>query len=155
MFKEHYYLDLAMPPAAHYFIGVVEGSPVCHLAVMPMFTAHAYRASRLVTLPEWQGAGVGTKFLNYIMEFHKEGKGRRGHKLPTLFHTSHPQLIAYLNRNPKWVLKSQMLYGDNKKKSGASISRAQKKKNGMTTGGKGGGGFGGHFRAVQGFKYLG
>ena len=153
MFKEHYYLDLPMPPAAQYFIGVVDGSPVCHLAVMPMFTAHAYRASRLVTLPEWQGAGVGTKFLNYVVDFHKEGNGRRGHKLPTLFHTSHPQLIAYLNRNPKWILKSQMLYGGNKKKSGNSIAKAQAGKN--TIGSKATSGYGGHFRAVQGFKYLG
>ncbi len=146
-----------MPPAAQYFIGVVDGVPVCHLAVMPMFTAHAYRASRLVTLPEWQGAGVGTKFLNFVMEFHKEGNGRRGHKLPTLFHTSHPQLISYLNRNPNWILKSQMLYGSNKKKSGSSIAKAQAKK-GVKTIGSGAnksGGFGGHFRAVQGFKYLG
>tara|TARA_R110002096_G_C14610216_1_gene723354 strand:- start:1016 stop:1483 length:468 start_codon:yes stop_codon:yes gene_type:complete len=155
MFKEHYYLDLPMPPAAHYFIGVVEGNPVCHLAVMPMFNAHAYRASRLVTLPEWQGAGVGTKFLNYIMQFHKEGKGRRGHKLPTFFHTSHPQLIAYLNRNPKWILKSQVLYGGNKKRSAASISKGQTKKKSKTIGTDKSGGFGGHLRAVQGFKYLG
>jgi len=157
MFKEHYYLDLPMPPAAMYFIGVVDGIPVCHLAVMPMFTAHAYRASRLVTMPEWQGAGVGTKFLNFVVEFHKEGNGRRGHKLPTLFHTSHPQLISYLNRSPLWVLKSQMLYGANKKKSGASISKAQKKKKKKTIGSGADktGGFGGHFRAVQGFKYLG
>ena len=128
MFKEHYYLDLPMPPAAQYFIGAVDGSPVCHLAVMPMFTAHAYRASRLVTLPEWQGAGVGTKFLNYVVDFHKEGNGRRGHKLPTLFHTSHPQLIAYL-------------------------AKAQAGKS--TIGSKATSGYGGHFRAVQGFKYLG
>ena len=87
------------------------------------------------------------------MEFHKEGRGRRGHKLPTLFHTSHPQLIAYLNRNPKWILKSQMLYGGNKAKSGRSISKAQRGKSGIAS--KGTSGFGGHFRAVQGFKYLG
>lgn len=157
MFKEHYYLDLPMPPAAMYFIGVVGGEPVCHLAVMPMFTAHAYRASRLVTMPEWQGAGVGTKFLNYVVEYHKQGNGRKGHKLPTLFHTSHPQLISYLNRSPLWVLKSQMLYGANKKKSGESISKAQKKKKKKTigSGAEKTGGFGGHFRAVQGFKYLG
>ncbi len=143
-----------MPPAAEYFIGVVAGEPVCHLAVMPMFTAHSYRASRLVTLPEWQGAGVGTKFLSYVMEYHKQGKGRCGHKLPTIFHTSHPQLIGYLNRNPNWILKSQVLYGGNKVKSAKSISKAQMRK-GIESIGSTAGGYGGHFRAVQGFKYLG
>ena len=152
-YKEHYYLDLPMPPAAEYFIGTVDGELVTHLAVCPMFTAHAYRATRLVTVPEWQGAGVGTKFLNLIMEYHKDGKGRCGHKLPTLFHTSHPQLIAYLNRNPKWILKSQVLFGSDKVKSGKSISKANKGKNSIGAVIKAG--FGGHFRAVQGFKYLG
>jgi len=156
-FKQHYYLDLKFPPAAEYFIGTIDGELVSHVAVMPMFTAHSYRASRLVVMPEWQGAGVGTKFLEYIMEYHKQGNGRRGHKLPTLFHTSHPQLIGYLNRSPKWVLKSQMLYGANKKKSGESIARAQTNRNKKNIGSNAAktGGFGGHFRAVQGFKYIG
>jgi len=146
-----------MPPAAEYFMGTVNGEPVSHLAVCPMFTAHAYRATRLVTVPEWQGAGVGTKFLTYVMEYHKSGYGRRGHKLPTIFHTSHPQLIAYLNRSSNWVLKSQQMYGGNKKKSGGSIARAQigKKKNTIGSKSEKSGGYGGHFRAVQGFKYIG
>lgn len=142
-----------MPPAGEYFIGVVDGEPVCHLCVCPMFTAHVYRATRLVTVPEWQGAGVGTKFLTYIMEYHKDGHGRRGHKLPTIFHTSHPQLIGYLNRSKSWVLKSQSMYGANKNDSRKSIMKAQKGR--KTVGSKGATGFGGHFRAVQGFKYIG
>lgn len=156
-FKQHYYLDLNFPPAAQYFIGTIDGELVCHVAVMPMFTAHAYRASRLVVMPEWQGAGVGTKFLEYVMEYHKQGNGRCNHKLPTLFHTSHPQLIGYLNRSPKWILKSQMLYGANKKRSGESIARGQRKKPKRTIGSNASktGGYGGHFRAVQGFKYIG
>ncbi len=50
-----------------------------------------------------------------------------------------------------------MLYGGNKKKSGASISKAQKNKKNKTIGSGADktGGFGGHFRAVQGFKYIG
>ena len=142
-----------MPPAAEYFIGAVNGELVCHLAVCPMFTAAAYRATRLVVMPEWQGAGVGTKFLEAICEYHKEGNGRCARRYPTLFHTSHPQLIAFLSRSPNWVLKSQMLYGSEKAKSRASIRKA-----GLVAGGTAlvtGGGYGGHFRAVQGFKYVG
>jgi GNAT superfamily N-acetyltransferase len=154
-FKEHYYLDLPFPPAAEYFIGTIDGELVSHVAVCPMFTANAYRATRLVVMPEWQGAGVGTKFLEFVVEYHKQGNGRRGHKLPTLFHTSHPQLIAYLNRNPKWVLKSQQMFGGNKKKSGQSIAKAQAKNKDGFHSAKKSGGYGGHFRAVQGFKYVG
>jgi GNAT superfamily N-acetyltransferase len=146
MFKPHYYLDLAIPPAAECFVGVVGGEPVCHVSVSPFFTANAYRATRLVVMPEWQGAGVGTKFLEWVCEYHKVGRGRTGKRLPTLFHTSHPQLVAYLKRSPSWVLKSQQMYGGDKRKSARTIGRA----GGMVVSG-----FGGHFRAVQGFKYLG
>ena len=55
-----------MPPAAEYFVGTVNGELVCHLAVCPMFTAKAYRATRLVVMPEWQGAWVGIKFLEWV-----------------------------------------------------------------------------------------
>ena len=140
-----------MPPAAEYFVGTVGNELVCHMAVCPFFTANAYRATRLVVMPEWQGAGVGTKFLEWVCEYHKNGNGRCGHKLPTLFHTSHPQLVGYLKSSKKWVLKSQVLYGGNKVKSEKSIKKAR------NAGGKTGGGigYGGHFRSVQGFKYIG
>lgn len=88
------------------------------------------------------------------MEHHKQGKGRRGHKLPTIFHTSHPQLIGFLNRSKNWVLKSQVLFGGNKKKSGASIAKSNKGKP-KSIASSGTSGYGGHFRAVQGFKYIG
>jgi len=140
-----------MPPAAEYFIGTVNGELTCHLAVCPFFTANAYRATRLVVMPEWQGAGVGTKFLEWVCEYHKSGLGRCGKKLPTLFHTSHPQLIGYLKASKKWVLKSQSLFGGVKSKSKSAIKKASARK-----GVKGvGTGYGGHFRAVQGFKYIG
>lgn len=142
-----------MPPAAEYFIGTVNGELVCHLAVCPFFTARAYRATRLVVMPEWQGAGVGTKFLEYVCEYHKQGRGRCGKKLPTIFHTSHPQLVGYLKKSPQWILKSQQLYGGVKSKSSKTIRKAQLKKGGEIIGGASG--YGGHFRAVQGFKYIG
>ena len=140
-----------MPPAAEYFIGTVDDELVAHLAVCPMFTAKAYRATRLVVMPEWQGAGVGTKFLEWVCEYHAQGNGRCNKKLPTLFHTSHPQLIGYLKRSPRWVLKSQQMYGSNKAKSGRSIAKARAKRGERALGQ----GYGGHYRAVQGFKYKG
>lgn len=150
MFKPHYYLDLPIPPAAMAFIGVVDGEPVAHVMVTPLFTANAYRATRLVVMPEWQGAGVGTKFLNWVCQYHMEGNGRKNKKFPTHFHTSHPQLCSYLRYSKLWIQKSARLYGSNKARSMASIRRASK-----SIGKKIGTGYGGHFRAVQGFKYIG
>lgn len=151
-YKHHYYLELPMPPAAEYFIGTVNGELACHLAVSPLFTANGYRATRLVTMPEWQGAGVGFTFLNYIAQYHLNGKGRKNKKFVTFFHTSHPQLCMALRKNKKWIQTSGRLYGANKRRSANSIMKSHKKNNskGIT-----GVGYGGHFRAVQGFKYIG
>jgi GNAT superfamily N-acetyltransferase len=150
-FKPHYYLDLPMPIAAEYFVGTVDGELACHLAVSPWFHLNGYRATRLVTMPEWQGAGVGTRFLNAIAQYHLEGNGRRNKQLPTYFHTSHPQLCSALRRSDKWVQVSAKLYGDNKVRSNKSLAKSAKAKGNKVVSS----GYGGHFRAVQGFKYIG
>lgn len=150
-FEPHYYLRLPRPIAPEYFIGTVSGELACHAAVCPWFHNGGYRATRLVTMPEWQGAGVGTRFLNAIAQYHMDGNGRGGKKLPTFFHTSHPQLCAALRRSPYWAQTSAKLYGDNKARSIRTLAKSLEKSGGIITGS----GFGGHFRAVQGFKYTG
>lgn len=151
-YKQHYYLDLPMPVAAEYFVGVVNGELVNHLAVSPLFTAKAYRATRLVTMPEWQGCGAGTAFLNEICRLHLEGKGRCGKNYPTLFHTSHPQLCGYLRQSRHWRQVSAKLYGGNKVKSNKSLQNSIRRKGGSGISALG---YGGHFRAIQGFKFMG
>lgn len=154
-FKPHYYLDLPMPIAAEYFVGTVNGELACHLAVCPWFHLKGYRATRLVTMPEWQGAGVGTRFLDAIAQYHLDGNGRQNKQLPTFFHTSHPQLCAALRRSPKWAQVSARLYGDNKKKNVEAMRRSEQKNGKKLNGSIQSSGFGGHFRAIQGFKYIG
>ena len=153
-FKPHYYLDLPHPVAAQYFIGVIDNEPVCHLAVTPLFTAKAYRATRLVVMPEWQGIGVGTKFLNVVCQYHLDGNGRCGHKYPVFFHTSHPQLCRALRHSNKWVQTGAMLYGGNKARCAKSINKSRASR-GKNTKEYSSSGYGGHFRAVQSFKYIG
>jgi hypothetical protein len=97
-------------------------------------------------MPEWQGAGVGTRFMNWVCAYHKGGRGRCGKKLPTYFHTSHPQLCQFLKRSSDWKQVSAALFGGNKAASKKSINKS---------GNPVGTGFGGHFRAIQGFKYIG
>jgi len=111
-------------------------------------------------MPEWQGAGIGTRFLDAIGQYHLEGRGRCGHKFPMFFHTSHPQLCAALRRSNKWVQTNSQLFGANKVKSAININRSREKSGKTFTSrgrtGKGcTSGYGGHFRAVQSFKYLG
>lgn len=150
-FEPHYYLKLPSMIAAEYFVGTVDGELVSHVAVAPRFNTGGFRASRLVVMPEWQGAGVGMRFLNEICRMHLDGENRYKKKYPTYFHTSHPALSSALRRDPKWTQVSAALYGGNKQMSRRSINKSAKKKGrtGVNAG------YGGHFRAIQGFKYIG
>jgi len=148
MFEPHHYLKLPRMVAAEYFVGAVDGEPVCHLGVAPRLEVGGVRACRMVVMPEWQGAGVGVRFLNSICQWYVDGKSKYGNRVKTsYFHTSHPGLVAALRRDKKWVQVSANLYGGDKVKSARSISRSN--------GGALIAGYGGHFRAVQGFKYIG
>lgn len=145
-YKPHYYLDLPEPVAAEHYIGTVNGELACHICICPRFEVHGYRGTRLVTMPEWQGAGVGSRFLNYMAQYCLDGNARCNRPYPLYFHTSHPQLCGYLRHSKKWVQVSAMLFGGNKKRSNATLRKSGSRINS---------GFGGHFRAVQGFKYVG
>ena len=109
------------------------------------------RACRLVVMPEWQGAGVGIRFLNAVCERWRDGRNWHGLKVPTLFHTSHPGLAAGLRRDPCWEQISAMLCGSHKGKSERSIRRSAEAVGKVPVMA----GYGGHFRAVQGFRYYG
>lgn len=153
-FEPHHYLKLPRMIAATYYVGTVDGELVCHVATSPKFDIGGMRACRLVVMPEWQGAGVGTRFLDQVCDLQLQGQNKWGRKCPTYFHTSHPGLAFALRRSKKWVQVSAKLHGDNKAKSAASLRKSQSR----SPRGSGIGaatGFGGHFRAVQGFKYIG
>jgi ABC-type ATPase involved in cell division len=149
LFEPHHYLKLPCMVAANYYVGFIENNPICHIAVAPRLNIGGMRACRMVVMPEWQGAGVGMKFLNEVCRlqftdantFHERVKA-------VYFHTSHPALCAALRRDRKWVQVSQMMGGGNKGKCIASLNKTSNSRIG--TGSKAG--FGGHLRAVQGFK---
>ena len=143
-FKHHHYLLGSGPmPFSTAFTGfdVVTGDPVCFVGVTGLWAGQrrVARACRLVTHPEWQGAGIGLRFLNAIAEREWRGEGFIGTPVPTLFHTAHPALCAGLRRNPHWVQVSQRLTGD----KGKAIKPGSKMA------------YGKHLRSVAGFRYKG
>lgn len=156
-YKPHYYLDLPEPVNATHYIGTVDGELACHVVIAPFFQCGGYRMTRLVTMPEWQGAGVGSKFLNYMAEYALSGKAKFGRKLPAYFHTSHPQLCGYLRRSKKWKQVSGALYRTEGVKTLSEKNREKqfRKKTGKLCPTVPARRYGGHFRAVQGFKYIG
>jgi len=139
-FEPHHYLKLPHMIAATCYVGFVEGEPVAHVAFSTRPGMAEARACRLVVMPEWQGAGVGVRFLNAVCAQWRGGNNRYGKPLLTLFHTSHPGLAAALRRDRMWDQVSAVLYGPGKQKS--ALGR------GMKTG------YGGHLRAIQGFRYV-
>lgn len=151
-FEPHHYLKLPHMIAATNYVGWINGDPVAHVAVATRPGLVEARACRLVVMPEWQGAGVGMRFLNAVCGGWLEGRNRYGLPLRTLFHTSHPGLANALRRDPAWTQVSAALHGEHKGKSAATISRSRDANGKKASGGSG---YGGHFRAVQGFRYLG
>ena len=154
-FEPHHYLKLPRMTAASCYVGFIDGEPVAHLGVSSAMLAKGghhtveARACRMVVLPEWQGAGVGMKFLNEVCRLQYAGQGHlSGRRVTTVFHTSHPQLASALRRDAKWRQVTASLYGANKARSRASMVKSD----GVTAHGHG---YGGHLRAVQGFRYIG
>lgn len=151
LFEPHHYLKLPHMIAATCYVATIEGEPVAHVAVSTRPGLVEARACRLVVMPEWQGAGAGMRFLNAVCDAWLHGLNRYGLPLRTLFHTSHPGLAAALRRDRCWTQVSASLFGDHKGRSQASVAASAIRKGKESPGA----GYGGHFRAVQGFRYLG
>lgn len=162
LFKPHHYLSSGPMIGAKCYVGFVDGEPVVHMGVgtknVPVrnkrgrsVQAVEARGCRLVTMPEWQGAGIASKFMREVCDLQLRGEGvLPGRKMTTLFHTSHPQLCESLRRDPRWRQVSGGLTGA---KTGTSIQSLRSSAAQM--GNVKRAGFGGHFRAVQGFRYYG
>lgn len=150
-FEPHHYLKLPHMIAATYYVATAGDQLVAHVAVGTRPGMAEARACRLVVMPEWQGAGIGLRFLAAVCDRWRQGRNRYRIKVPTLFHTSHPGLCAALRRDPRWTQVSGSLVGSNRERSKASMVRSAARGKMTATGS----GYGGHFRAVQGFRYLG
>lgn len=143
--KKHHYLDSGPLPFSTAFTGfdLGSGDPVAFVGVtgMAIGRLRVARACRLVVHPEWQGAGIGIRFLNTLCQRELEGIGFIGAPVPTYFHTAHPGLVAGLRRSDAWHQVSQNLVSFRTSKPPKGVSREKW--------------FGGHWRSVAGFKYVG
>jgi energy-coupling factor transporter ATP-binding protein EcfA2 len=145
-FEIHHYLKVPKMVAATNYVLAVDGGLVAHIAISTRPGMKEARACRLVVMPEWQGAGLGMKFMETVLQMWVDGENRFGIKMPSLFHTSHPGLIAALKGRRGWRFVSRQICGVNKARSRATMIRS----------GQGAAaGYGGHTRAVMGFRYVG
>lgn len=112
IFAPHHYLKVPLPIAAKYYVGFVDGEPVAYIAACPWLQSNAMRLTRLVVMPEWQGIGVGMRFLNAVADLQFTPVNHLFERVRRVnITTSHPGLVAALGRSTSWKHTAQQLYG--------------------------------------------
>jgi ABC-type lipoprotein export system ATPase subunit/GNAT superfamily N-acetyltransferase len=105
IFKQHHYLSQDLNKAAKCFVFLMNDKPVAFIAILPMPSGtiqNAYRVSRLVVLPDFQGLGIGIDILNLIGSMYKKDNKKLYIK------TSNPSLFKGMERNKEhWQLTTQ------------------------------------------------
>jgi GNAT superfamily N-acetyltransferase len=99
MFARHHYLSGALSQYARCFLALWSGVPVAFCATLALIGhKNRWRISRIVTLPDYQGVGVGMAVAEAVAECH----ARQGCRMNVT--ASHPALIAHCRRSPRWRL---------------------------------------------------
>jgi GNAT superfamily N-acetyltransferase len=97
LFARHHYLSGALNPTARCFLGLWRNEPVSFCATLAMIGRKGHRRiSRIVTLPDYQGIGIGMAMTEAVAQIHR-GEGFR-----VSVTASHPALIAHCRRSPHW-----------------------------------------------------
>jgi len=99
IFREHHYLDHTISKAAHCYVGYWGDEPVTFVGVLHHphpNTKVLKRVTRFVTLPEYQGLGIGMCVLNQIAQHHRADGYRY------IIQTSHPGLMKVIDRDSSW-----------------------------------------------------
>src|SRR5262249_19544220 len=101
LFSHHHYLSHSLSPASVCFAAWWRGRPVAFSAWLPFVGTGrpARREHRTVTLPDYQGVGIGHALSGLV------GALWRGLGWRALSTTTHPALIQSRLRSPFWVLR--------------------------------------------------
>lgn len=134
LFAPHHYLDGKLNPAARCYVGLVEGEPAVFAATLNNFRKNHLRVTRLVTLPTYQGVGLGGHMLDELSRHLTEGGATHIH-----ISGSHPAVVAHCNRSASWEFRQLLKTG--RKRSGMYRENPQWK---TSTG-----------RAVATFRFVG
>lgn len=102
LFAKHHYLDSKEIPGSVCYVGEIDGVPACFVAVRSaMGHQGVRRISRIVTMPDFQGVGVGMACLNTVAEL---TLARDGCERVTIV-TGHPAMMHALERSRQWKLQ--------------------------------------------------
>ncbi len=97
MFARHHYLSGRLGRAARCYLALWSGVPVAFCATVTLIGhKDRWRVSRIVTLPDYQGVGIGTAVMEAVAEIHLE----QGHRVNAT--ASHPAILAHWRRSKRW-----------------------------------------------------
>lgn len=97
LFARHHYLSGSLAPSARCYLAHWNGTPVAFCGILPLIGyKNRRRISRLVTLPDFQGLGIGMRFAEAVGAMYREAEMRLN------ITSSHPALIAHCKKSPLW-----------------------------------------------------
>jgi GNAT superfamily N-acetyltransferase len=112
LFKRHHYLSGSLAAGARCYLATWEGVPVNFCATLPVIARKNHRRfTRIVTLPDYQGIGIGMRAVAAVAELH------RAEGLRINVTSSHPALIRHCQNSRLWKTV-------NVRKTGGSPRRA-------------------------------
>ncbi len=89
MFRQYHYLNGNLGAGVRCYAAVYNKKPIAFIAVACVkMKGKFYRVSRLVVLPDYQGIGIGKRFLNFVAELYSSQT-----RMPFYILTSNPQII--------------------------------------------------------------
>lgn len=97
LFERHHYLSGSLHPQARCYLATWDGEPVSFAATLPLVARRRRRRfTRIVTLPDYQGVGIGMRFVAAVAKLEQN----EGYRVSVT--SSHPGLIAHCCRSPVW-----------------------------------------------------
>ena len=97
IFRQYQYLNGKSDAGVRCYVALYQNKPIAFIAIVcTRMKAKYYRVSRSVVLPDYQGIGIGKRFLDFIAELYSSQT-----KMPFYTLTSNPQLIHGRLRNWK------------------------------------------------------
>ena len=106
VFAPHHYLSGALSGLARCYAAWWKGSPISFCATLPVIGRKGHwRISRIVTLPDFQGVGIGMRVAEAVCDLHRA----QGHRINVT--ASHPALIAHCGKSPLWRTARVLKHG--------------------------------------------
>ncbi len=97
LFARHHYLSGSLSRFARCFLATWAGNPVSFCATISLIGRKwRWRVTRMVTLPDYQGLGIGMAVAEAVGDLHR----RQGERLNLT--ASHPAVIAHCRRSDRW-----------------------------------------------------